>query len=130
ASGGERSAHTLLEERRIGAAADEQDVDGAALREHGSERLDVDLADGGDRPGPDAGGQSEDRAAMAHAAEMEAALAIGLDQVPAREEGRGICHYTSIASMKGAFDIGTAPCAVTSTCCSSLTPSLRPTSPI
>src|SRR4051812_17166003 len=45
----------------------------------------------------------------------------------------GIQHhdlYAVMASTSGDLDIGIAPLAVTNTCCSSLTPSLAPTSPM
>ncbi len=51
----------------------------------------------GDRPGVNAGRQREDGAAVGHVGEAEAAAAIGVDDVPPRDEARraGTAHGVS-----------------------------------
>ena len=74
----------------VAAGADQKQIKTARLGEHLPQRGFVQLAFTGNWPGPDAVRQTQQRAAMRHAAEAETAIAIRLDRRRARQM-RGRC---------------------------------------
>ena len=80
-AGAKRCRHVPM----LGAAAEDEKVQGAEAGEYQPERLLGQIFGLCDRPSPNAIGQAQQRAAMRHAGKAEAALAVGVDDRLARQ---------------------------------------------